>query len=501
MRSAPCEPRSDAGPRAPVRSVLAALLFVIGIAPEGSLALASGQETPDSGEPPAAGADHALEQGEDDPRLDRADRLLAGGRWEEARTLAALVLQERPDSARAESLLGLALYALQDLEAARVHLRRAADADAGDADARLHLAIVLLQEGDDEAALALLREAMAIDPSNAETSFRLGEVLERSGSLPEAEEAYRRALHEEPDHGGALYRLSQVLRELGRNTEAEIALETHRRLSPSFDRRDALIEALRQKPNDVASRLRLARLYLDLGAVASAVRQAEHAAVLAPRSLVVLDLLAEAREAAGMPAEQRIAIRRTLVDLDPRVPSRVRDLARALAQDGRHDEATRLLAEVLLSTGRGGEGVELLEARRDRDPDDPSRGRPLVAMLARLGRIDEAIEEARRVMALPDAAPEDRRTLADLLSLRPDGVGEARELYESILARHPHDAEANFGMAHLLARQGDRDGSLDRLLRACLLVPERREWRSLLADRLEEAGRHEAASRWRQGAR
>jgi tetratricopeptide (TPR) repeat protein len=106
-----------------------------------------------------------------------------------------------------------------------------------------------------------LAAAVAADPEDAEARYDLGRALRRLGDERGAIAALRHALRIAPDHAGAAYQLSQALIASGRTAEGERIGAAFRRVAARARQQDMLEERVYRQPEDLASRLELARLY------------------------------------------------------------------------------------------------------------------------------------------------------------------------------------------------------------------------------------------------
>lgn len=141
-----------------------------------------------------------------------------------------------------------------------------------------------------------LEQARRLKPKDSEALLALAELQTQQGELPAAEASYRQALTLRTQEARALRGLAQVLGEQGKPDEAlhmlerlptaereklgglgqlraDQALQRARAAEKRGDTqgmRQALEAALRDDPNNAWARFSLARLYVDLGAVAEA---------------------------------------------------------------------------------------------------------------------------------------------------------------------------------------------------------------------------------------
>jgi len=137
---------------------------------------------------------------------------------------AAVTLREAlrldPGLAEARASLGLALYAMGDLDAAIEELRGLLRARPDVVEARLTLAAALVARQDWPAARAELEAALAAQSDIVQAQYTLGVVRYAQGDLAGAIEAYRRVLAREPRAVDARYNLALVLKLARRDVEA-----------------------------------------------------------------------------------------------------------------------------------------------------------------------------------------------------------------------------------------------------------------------------------------
>jgi Flp pilus assembly protein TadD len=192
------------------------------------------------------------------------------------------------DRAIAHNGTGVDRLAEGDLAGAEVAFRLALEYDPRFSEPYANLAVVALERGDLADAEALLNRALRLNPDFAAAWANLGVLRLRRGDPTGAEEAFREALAADPDHHAARYDLVLVAVELGD---------------------------------------------LDLAA-----EQAGRLGVASPDDPAVLGLQALVAAERGDPAGAlRLATR--AVDLDPTQPVALYAAGRALAAQGRHDDA------------------------------------------------------------------------------------------------------------------------------------------------------------------
>jgi tetratricopeptide (TPR) repeat protein len=144
---------------------------------------------------------------------------------------------------------------------------------------RWRLARALVQQGNLEAARDELETAVATQPAFAWAWFDLGRISERLGELGNAVDEMEAAAQARPDYEHAGYFWAQAAR-LARAAGDEARREACTR------------EALARSPGLVASQRDGARESLESGELEAARELIETAAALAPRDLMVMDLMA-----------------------------------------------------------------------------------------------------------------------------------------------------------------------------------------------------------------
>jgi tetratricopeptide (TPR) repeat protein len=217
--------------------------------------------------------------------------------------------------------------------------------------------------------------------NGAEIAARRADAFLRDGAYASAAALYQQALRRGPDRADLLAKLARALAGVGRLVEAREAIARALVLSPGHPEARQLALELAWKAND------------------------RRAVIDAATALL-----------AGDP--NNVMVRR--------------DLARALAAEGRSGEAED-------------EYRRVLEAA----PSEVSAMAELAALLQARGEMSGAIEQRRRALA---AAPGDGRLELDLAGhLAASGrFADAAELYERYLARVPDDRDARLRLADVL---------------------------------------------------
>jgi Flp pilus assembly protein TadD len=152
------------------------------------------------------------------PAMATIGPLLQQRRFDDARPLLETLLQLQPEHPEALYNLGVLASEEGQLEEARVLLRRAVVANAGDAhaqaNAQVALGLAALRQSDQAEARQALEAAIALEPQNAFALRSLGGLLVIAGALAAGAERFRQALAEAPDDLITTFNLAQALLEL-----------------------------------------------------------------------------------------------------------------------------------------------------------------------------------------------------------------------------------------------------------------------------------------------
>ena len=158
--------------------------------------------------------------------------------------------------------------------------------------------------------------------------------------------------------------------------------------------------------------------------------------------------------AADRPSAERLALARALVIFERTlgVPSAPHDLRVGAAEDA-------------LARGETARAVELLEAARALQPDDP---RVLQALGSALRQAGERARASAVFEHLITVAPDSPRALTHRArgALAAGRSDEAEALLRSALAVHPAYGDARYLLGRLLLDRGDLDGALEQLASA-----------------------------------
>jgi tetratricopeptide (TPR) repeat protein len=364
---------------------------------------------------------------------------------------------------------------------------------------------------------------LAPDAANA----RLGEILLRAGRTAEAVVAIRAAIAIESDNAAYIQLLSDALEAGGavdqnvigvlrsvvaQNPQNRTAVQTLARAQARAGSVNDAVETLRGslaavKPGDDAGRvqlqLQLAEIYEGAARFDDAVSIYEE--LLKSRNIkdtplanardrqfavAALSSIASLRQQAGQTDEALATferMRRLLPASDPTADlqkfeflrtngkrAEALEVLRSVRQ--RMPEDVRLLryeANTLVELGRVDEGIGLIRARLKGDADDYEEYLYISSLLINAGRGTEAVEAARKALALVPADDSARANNALLLissaQERAGDVKGSEATLRQILAKEPENATALNNLGYFLVERGERldeaQGMIERAVR------------------------------------
>ncbi len=211
----------------------------------------------------------------------------------------------------------------------------------------------------------------------------------------------------------------------------------------------------------------------------------------------------------GRPDEATQHYRRAL-ELNPRYLQALNNLGNMYARQGRAREAIglyrRALAvdedyvEVLVNLGRtlAGQGdreeaERLLRRALEARPDFAEAHHNLAAVMEAGNRLDQAVAYYRRALELDPAQVQSHNNLGNLL-VRQGKLAGATERYRRAIALAPHLAEAHGNLGRVLAMQGKPEQAIVSFRRALQLEPDGADVHSNLGTALAGLGRLQEAS-------
>ena len=151
--------------------------------------------------------------------------LLLGGRFEDAKARAAVLLQKNDKDVEAMLLHANAMAALRDPAGAIAQIEEALKISPDSSKAFVNLGVVRMQSGEAKQAEAAFRQAIALEPASVDPRLALANFLWSSERAPEAEATLKEVLAKEPQHLLANRMLGVLYLSTKRVNEAEQPLK------------------------------------------------------------------------------------------------------------------------------------------------------------------------------------------------------------------------------------------------------------------------------------
>lgn len=482
-------------------------------------------------------------------RSELARLLAASQRGEEAATHLRELVRRAPDAFGELVLLAQLRLTAGDREQAFDYLLQSLRIEPRQPEAR-EMIDDLLRNGEIPgrsvaealAEVVTLYEAgSAAHPDDQPLRLALADGLARQGRLEEAGEAFERLIAAEPESEIALMGLAMVRRQQRRLEDAETALvrllDQNDRSVPArlalggvfaarceFERAAGEFEALVALPGDAYGLgrrreilARFAQTLEQAGDYAKASKvlgDALHLAGETPEAFRFRVALVQNRLAAGA-SEEAAGLIEELIGDRPGEPGLLALQARVLAAGGRMDAALGILkglvseypetpgvVHALLRHHIEREELPVAEAMaRDwlaKHPDDPTFRFQLAALLERQGRVQEAEEEFRRVIAAEPDHDLALNYLGYMLADRADRLEESADLIQRALDEDPYNGSYLDSLGWVQFQKGELSLAEPNLLRARQCMPENSVVLDHLGDLYRAKGNTEEAVRfWR----
>jgi tetratricopeptide (TPR) repeat protein len=387
-----------------------------------------------------------------DVAVDLSDK----GQYEAAIAEWKKALALSPDDARAHTSYGMALVRTGKPAEAIAQYRQALEIDAEYPEAHNNLGIALAGSGKVDEAIAQFEKSLEINPYSAEFHNNLGHALAAAGKTNEAMAQYRQALEIKPRYPEALSNLGVAVAGSGKPDEAiglyQKALEidpeypeANNNLGMALARLGKLNEAVPHFQKFVASnpasadaQNNLALALVGTGKLNQAVPHFQKALDLSPGSADAHNNLGLALTGTGKPAlaiphfEEALKINPAFTEADAnlgdafaalgRIPEALAHWRVALRADSGNvpvlDHTARVLATNPDASIRNG-AVAVAMAERAAQLSggrEPAILDTLAAAYAEMGRFPEAVETARRALAL--AVERKQQPLVEVLRTR-----------------------------------------------------------------------------------
>ncbi|MBL8797680.1 MAG: tetratricopeptide repeat protein [Planctomycetia bacterium] len=430
----------------------------------------------------------------------------------EADKLLAEMTQAAPDSAEAILFAAGRAAEQQDYATARQHLQRGIERHPSQARLYLALAQVERQAQQPPAEAAALRQGVkALPDSQAEQLFTLADLLADAGQAADVRAVVERLEKAGAPENGRLYLQARLDMSANQWREASQKLERARALlarAPDIVKKaDVLLARCYEAQDNPDLQLTVSRRAVGLDPSWLPARASLATALLATGRFD--EALDEHRKLAAQEASFRLPLARLLIVQTLRRPAAERrwaEVEAALDELARTEpdaaDLPLLRAEVKTAQGQTDEARKLLEAARDRRPQQaalwlalanlslqakqPEQAQALLTEAvkqagdrvefrlaqARLlaGQATPAVEQALAELEKNSErfAAEERRQLFEGLAesaARAGAAERARQLWEKLAAEYPNDLASRLALFELAARQGQsRAADAKRLL-------------------------------------
>ncbi len=276
--------------------------------------------------------------------------------------------------------------------------------------------------GGRDRAIGLMREAITIDPNFWEAHYDLGILLAQSGDLAGAEPSLEKAAKLAPDSEEIATALGQIRRRRGENKKAA----------------DGLSVFVEQHPDAKEARALYVVALRDSGQIDAASAQARESLRRKAGDATALSDLALAELAKGERDSAELLVKE------------------ALASNKESPVAHRTAGLVALAKGDDAGAFASFVKASQLDPKDTTARLNMGTVLLRAGVYGKAEEQFRAV--LKDSRDDADAQLGLAAALRGQGekdrpakFHEAQKILESLLARDPHNVEAEYNLAVLLS--------------------------------------------------
>ncbi|MGA8092712.1 MAG: XrtA/PEP-CTERM system TPR-repeat protein PrsT [Steroidobacteraceae bacterium] len=420
-------------------------------------------------------------------RLERAQREIQAGEWQEAAVDLKIVVEKQPNNAQAWLLLARISLDAGDLTGAASGVTHAMAAGAKgrgvdelrarvwveggqpqrlldavaqhsielpEPDGTLATARALLALRQPGAALARLQPLLAAQPNLTAAQDLVAEALAAQGNFAAALQQLDTAMRHDPESTESAVLEGLILQQQGQYASAEDALKLALKRMPPAEPMTHRLKAL----------IALTQVRLALGDLKAAAESEAVVAKLAPQSPAT----------ALLDARLKIAHKN--------LQGAVAELEGVLADAPGYDEARLLLGAALLQRGDLQQAQQQLQQVVENAPDDLAARKLLAEVQLKLGQPEGAVNALSPALATASLDSQ----LLSLYDAAGSGMGDKQVLIEALQrseAEHPNDQTVllNLGAAYLAAGQAQQalgalqktvdagDPQRDRLLIAALM--------------------------------
>jgi putative PEP-CTERM system TPR-repeat lipoprotein len=389
--------------------------------------------------------------------------------FDKALEVATRVQKAHPNEAVSYLMAGIASLAKDDTGAARTALLKARELRPGDPITLRTLAVIALREGNPTMASQYYAELVKANPKLSAAAVGLAQIEAQSGRSEEALATLESAVQQNPDDLAARLVLSRLLLVTGKNQEALAALQ------PALD----------QNPRDPEFLEVAGRAQLGLHNTDAAINSFKLLAEAMPNSNVPYLYLTQAYIAANNNAAALEEAQKA-VDIEPKDGPARFTLARLLSQQGKPDDALKILDSLavdfpkdvsvsdlqgmlLMSQNQPEKAVAAFQRALTVADNGVLRARLALAQSS-AGHVDEA---EKTLLPWLDAHPDDgaaRIALANIY-LSANQLKKAEEQYVLVVAKFPDNVMAENNLAWILSRTGEPQQALEHSRKAAAKAP------------------------------
>ncbi len=421
-----------------------------------------------------------------------ASTYLQAQEYEAALKVAQKIQENSPSAPEGYTLAGIAYAGLGNQKQPQASFEKALEVSPGDPEASRNLAMIYLNQGNRDKARSIFKAVFDHNPDHLQTTISLAELEYKSNQPEKAATLLESAIAEHSDQLQPRISLAQLF--LARNLPSQALA--------------ILEEAMKQFPNQPDLMQFAAVAQLQYGAPTEAVKLLESAIKLSPDSATLHYNLALAHEQLKQNAKAMAEIDKAL-KLEPDYVSSKFVQARLMANDGRLDDARKLLkelevsnpesVEILVLKGRIAvaqknpeEAISFFESALKVNAENPWLAIDLALARKQADKIDESFATLNNWV---DKHPTDilvRSVLADLL-LDKERLDEAQKHYAEIIKLQPKRSDAWNNLAWLLAQKGNLDDALKHAEQAYSLAPKDPQVMDTFGDILFKKGQNKKA--------
>ncbi|MCA9503943.1 MAG: tetratricopeptide repeat protein [Myxococcales bacterium] len=459
--------------------------------------------------------------------MERGERYVDEGDYEEAIIEFKNVLQREPEHAGAHEALSLAYLEVDKPREAYWEMSETVRLDPDNVDARLRYGTISAAIGETDRALEQAEAVLRIDPSSAAAFSLRAQAREVNEDFAGAEQDLRDAVDADPEAPAFRYLLASFLERRGRSDEAEqalrdlidveesyLAVSTLARIVVRDGERSAEAQRLLERATELAK-----QAPLEAPKRAPGDRKGNtslRANVLREEAVNNAYLVLSAFHYAAGRRDEAMAVLEEGIEQSPSKIELVYQMARYYRLEGNVEAENELIrratteapdniaAQLVLSAylGQQGDLAGALEAARAAVAiDGTHRAAKLreAELLVDLGFRDgntEQLQAGREIVdAVLESAPDspEAHFVRAKIELTEGDVAAAKKSLERVLQSRPDWAQARFVLGSALASTGELARARVELARAVELDPQSLESRKMLTRVHAQLGEHEFA--------